>query len=335
MPSPRKAARVVLGFVVCSTIFADYWEYSRQYHANPAIWMDVVHGTAGAPQQYRIGVAWLADLLRRHGHMGLRHGFTLIDLVCAAAAVFMLYSLLERSRAYRAASATARWFGAAAFVFLVQYYFAWITWYQRPETMASALVLAATLWLLTVRLPGARGASMAVASGAMLLLAGVQGFIRPDVVFALHLGVLLVCLTKTGDGFALGRRAQAATSVVAVLLAGGIQYALMHRVYPHAGYGTTPVFELALNVTQPMRWAPFGLFMLPWAWLVTLLARRRWRADAAGAALVAGSAIYVALWLVVGCMDEVRIFMPFAVALVPVTCACAMERLPGAKDAVL
>jgi hypothetical protein len=75
--------------------------------------------------------------------------------------------------------------------------------------------------------------------------------------------------------------------------------------------------------------------MLPWAWLVTLLSRRRWSADAAGAALAVWSAIYVVLWLVVGCMDEVRIFLPFAQALVPVTCACAMERFIGGKDAVL
>jgi hypothetical protein len=38
------------------------------------------------------------------------------------------------------------------------------------------------------------------------------------------------------------------------------------------------------------------------------------------------------MWLVVGCMDEVRIFMPYAMALVPLTCACAMRRFVGAAD---
>ena len=244
MPSPHKVARLLLAFVVCSTIFADYWEYSRQYRANPETWMDVIHGTANAPQQYRIGVPWAADLLLRHGHMGLRHGFTLIDLFCAAAAVFLLFTLMERTRAYRAAGATARWFGVAAFVFLAQYYFAWTTWYQRPETMASAAVLAATLWLLTVRLPLARTASIAIASVAMLALAAVQGFIRPDVIFALHLGTFLGRLTRAGDGSSLPRGVQAATSLLAVLIASGIQYALMHLVNPHAGYGTTPFLSL-------------------------------------------------------------------------------------------
>lgn len=328
MRSPNQVARLLLAFVVGSTIFADYWEYSRAYHANPDWWMDVIRGTADAPQQYRIGVPWAADLLRRYGHMGLRHGFTLIDLVCAAAAVYLLFSVFEHSRVYRAAGETARWFGAAAFVFLVQFYFAWIAWYQRPETMASTAVVAATLWLLTVRLPLPRVAATMVTSAAMLVLAGVQGFIRPDVIFAVHLGILVVCLTRAGGGLSLARGAQAATSAAAVLVAGGIQYTLMHLVYPHAGYGTTRVLELRQNLTQPLGMVPFVLFLLPWGWLATTLARRRASADAPGLALVVGSAIYVAMWLVVGRIEEVRIFLPFAVALIPLTCVCAMERFP-------
>jgi hypothetical protein len=127
----------------------------------------------------------------------------------------------------------------------------------------------------------------------------------------------------------LARGVQAATSAAAVLVAGGIQFTLMHVVYPHAGYGTTRMFELWRNLTQPLGMAPFVLFLLPWGWLVTTLARRRATADAPGAALLAGSAIYLVLWFVVGRIEEVRIFLPFAVALVPLTCACAMERFTG------
>jgi hypothetical protein len=332
MRSPNKVARLLLAFVVGSTIFADYWEYSRSYHADPDTWMDVIRGTAGAPQQYRIGVPKVADLLRRHGHMGLRHSFTLIDFFSAAVAVYLLFGLFERSTAYRAAGETARWFGAAAFLFLLQYYFAWITWYQRPETMASAAVLAATLWLLTVRLPLSRAASVVVASVAMLVLAGLQGFIRPDVIFAVHLGVFLVCLTRAGDGFALGRWVQAVTSVLAVLMAGGIQFYLMHVMYPQATYGKTPVLELGLNLTSPLGILPFVLFMLPWGWLMVTLVRRRATAEAASLGLVTGSAIYVVMWLVVGRIEEVRIFLPYAVALIPLTCACAMQPFAVAKD---
>src|SRR5271167_3357750 len=96
MRSPNKVARLLLAFIVCSTIFADYWEYSRAYHGDPDIWMDVIRGTAAAPQQYRIGVPVVADLLRRHGHMGLRHGFALVDLFSAAVSAYLLFGLFQR-----------------------------------------------------------------------------------------------------------------------------------------------------------------------------------------------------------------------------------------------
>lgn len=329
MRSPHKVARVLLAFVVYSTIFLDRWEYSKAYQGNPDSWMDVIRGTAVAPQQYRIGVERVADLLQRHGHLALRHGFVLIDAFSAVVAVYLLFSLFTRTEVYCAASETERWFGAAAFVFLTQYYFAWIAWYQRPETLASMAVLTATLWLLSVRLPLPKSASVVAASVAMLALAGIQGFIRPDVIFAIHLGILLACLTGAGNGFSMPRGAQVVTSALAVLISGGVQYYLMHVMYPHASYGTTPVIEMVLNITQPVRWVPFVPFMLPTAWLMIALVRRRARADAPGLALAIGSAIYAAMWFVVGCVDEVRIFLPYALALIPLTCACAMQRFIG------
>ena len=150
MPSVQKVARFMLAFVLYSTLFLDRWEYSKEFQTNPDSWMDVVSGTAVAPQQYRIGVVWTADVLRRHAHLALRHGFLLIDAFSAVVAVYLLFSLFVRTRAYLAASESRRWFGAAAFVFLVQYYFAWIAWYQRPETLASLGILALTLWLLNL-----------------------------------------------------------------------------------------------------------------------------------------------------------------------------------------
>lgn len=335
MLTPTKATRILLAFVIGSTIFADYWEYSRSYHANPDTWMDVIRGTADAPQQYRIGVPWVADLLRRHGHMGLRHGFTLVDLFCAIAAVYLLLGLFERMQGVRRLSGAARWFGAAVFVLLVQYYFAWITWYQRPETLASAAVLVATLWLLTVRLPLAKAPVMVMTSVAIILLAAVQGFIRADVIFAAHLGVLLVCLTRQGNGFSLPRPVQAVTSAASVLVAGGVQFYLMHVMYPHAGYGSTQVLQVERNLTEPIGMVPFVLFLMPWGWLTwTLLRRRADGAEAPSLAIFAGSIIYVAMWMVVGRIEEVRIFLPYAIALVPLTCLYALESwIPEIKNA--
>ncbi len=78
-----------------------------------------------------------------------------------------------------------------------------------------------------------------------------QGFVRADAAFALHVGILLVCLTPAGKGFALPRWLQASTSLAGVMLAVGIQYWLMRRVYPQANYGDTPLLQLFLNLKSP------------------------------------------------------------------------------------
>ena len=294
MSSPSKVARLLLALVVCSTIFADYWEYSKEYHGNPAIWTDVLQGTAAAPQQYRIGVPKIAELLRRFTHIGLRHGFTLVDFLSALLAAYLLYALFERSVTYRGAAEAARWFGAAGFLFLLQFYLAWITWYQRPETLASTAVLALTLWLVMVPLPLRGPVSRAASVLGMLVLASVQGFVRPDVIFALHVGVFMTCLNRDAEGFVLPRMLQAGTSVAAVLITGAVQFYLMHVVYPQATYRDTPVFELRQNLTHLVGIVPFVLFMVPWGWLVTQLAGKRVRAVAAWMGLVTLGALAAA-----------------------------------------
>jgi hypothetical protein len=334
MQGPRTVVRILLAFVVCSVVFTDYWAYSRQFHANPASWSDIIQGNGGAPIQYRIGVVKLADFLQRHGHMALRHAFTLIDLICSMIAAYLLLSVLEHDRRYLGASVMARWFGALSLVFLVLYYFSWMTWYQRPETMASTAMMAATLWLLKVKLPLPKTASTLITADAMLGLAALQGFVRADVAFVAHVGIFLVCLTPAGNGFALTRRAQMIVSAMAALLSGGIQYYLMHVVYPHATYGTIPVFFLPYSVVHPLNWISFLLFMPAWVWVAIRMAKKEAAADSPEIAIFAGSVMYLVLWLTVGNLDEVRIFLPYMAALIPLMCTDAMRRFISSEPAL-
>jgi hypothetical protein len=164
----------------------------------------------------------------------------------------------------------------------------------------------------------------------LLLLAAAQGFVRADVAFALHLGIWLVCLSKAGKGFALPRGVQAGTSMVAILLAAGIQYYLMKRVYPQASYGDTPVLQLFLNLKTPEAYAPFLLFLFPAGWTAVMLTRKRYQVESADLGVFMGAVIFLGMWVVVGKIAEVRIFMPFALALVPLTVELAMQAfLPG------
>jgi hypothetical protein len=330
MQNPKRVGSVLLIAIVLSSGFLDYWSYSQAFYQEPGIWMDVVSGTGTAPGQYRVGVVDTAYFLARHLHLGMRHTLALLDVVAGLIAVFALFLVLRRSVVYQRASATAQWFGAASFVVLVQFYLAWLIWYQRPETLPTAAMLALALVLLTVKLPLPGGVGTIGTVVGLLLLAVAQGFVRADVGFALHVGILLVCLTPAGKGFALPRGVQAGTSLVAVLLVLGIQYELMKRVYPQANYGDTQVLQLFFNLRSLQGYLPFVLFMMPLGWTIVMLARRRYQAGSAESGMLAAAIVFMGMWVMAGRIKEVRIFLPFALALAPLTVELAMQRfLPG------
>jgi hypothetical protein len=340
MPDPKRVVSVLLIAIVLSTGYLDYWAYSQAFYKEPNIWMDVVWGTGSAPSQYRIGVIDTAYFLARHLHLGMRHTLALLDVISGMIAVFALFLVLQRSAVYRKASVATQWFGAASFIILVQFYLAWLLWYQRPETLPTAAILALALLLVTVKSPLRAGVGAIGTVGTagtvgtvlgLLLLAVAQGFVRADVAFALHVGILLVCLTPAGKGFALPQGVQAGTSLVAVLLAVGIQYELMKRAYPKANYGDTQVLQLFLNLKSPLGFAPFLLFLLPVGWSAVMLARRRYQAGSAGIGMFTAAVLFLGMWVMVGKIAEVRIFLPFALALAPLTVELAMQRfLSGA-----
>jgi hypothetical protein len=145
-----------------------------------------------------------------------------------------------------------------------------------------------------------------------------------------------VCLTPAGRGFALPRRLQAGTSLVAVVLAVGIQYWLMWKVYPQANYGDTQVLQLFLNLKSPEKFVPFLLFLAPFAWTAGMLMRRRYETGSAGIAMFTAAVILLGMWVTVGRIEEVRIFLPFTLTLAPLTVELAMQHfLPVADDVTM
>ena len=319
-------ASVLLTFTILTMSFADDLEYGKAYRRDHAVFQDVLNGTATAPSQYRVGVLKVADFLGHHTPLPMRHWLTLIAMGSAFVAVFTLFSLLRRSAVWLHASRTERWFGAISYVFLVHYYFGWVTYFQRPETMPTAALVALVLLLITPSGTERASRSSFFIAAAIVLLGFLQGFVRADVALGLHAGILLYCASTRADGLALSRIPQAFTSLAAAGAAFAVQFYMVHVVYPKANYGSTAKIQLELNITSPGEWTAFILFILPFAWTVWRAFRHRGMEIAAPArAALYGSLVYFSLWFTFGRMEEVRIFLPLALAVAPLTVALAMQ----------
>jgi hypothetical protein len=76
-----------------------------------------------------------------------------------------------------------------------------------------------------------------------------------------------------------------------------------------------------------------GAALFPW-WITLGLAVRRWRGlDGWCVGLVLGSVLHFALFFIFGIAWEVRIFLPFAMTLVPVTVTLAYAAIDRSNDA--
>ena len=116
------------------------------------------------------------------------------------------------------------------------------------------------------------------------------------------------------------------TSAVCIAIAAGTQLYIMHVVYPQASYGRIPVFMVTRDLHQPLTYPPFLIFILPVVWTAVEAWRQRAALDTGSRGLLLGAAIYFVLWVVMGKLDEVRIFIPFAVVLIPITMELAIRR---------
>ena len=268
----RRASLWLILVVVASFTYLDYWTYSIDYYAHPQTYELFLHGNGPAPAQYRVGLIFLARPLHRITHLGYRHLFTVFDFVFGLAAAFLLRRVLVATRAFQAGTLGSRWLQLAIFLGLLAFYLSWTTWYQRPETMACAFYVAASLALLCV----VRSQSLVV--GGLLVLALLQGFVRADVAILFHFGLFLYVAARGARDFFLARPALLVTSFLGALLPTAVLWILMHKIFPHATYGDTAVFQLFYNLA-PTNIVAFVLFMVPifYTWkrgLALLFARR-------------------------------------------------------------
>ena len=310
--------------ITCGYTFLDYWNYSRTFHDGGGVeWQSLLAGRGFAPAQYRIGVVRLADLLARLTHTHLRHMFAAIDFVCLGISLAVLLALLGRMEAFRRADRTVQWLQASLALGCFLLYLLWTFWYQKPETHA-------TLLLLVLSAAAAQWRQRVPATIALIALAAVGATVRADAVVAFHVGFVAACLLPQARSLPLGRAVQLTASLLAIAAAAGVEYFIMNRLYPGAPRQVA-AFQLLNNLKIWLNYLVIVLALFPW-WATLRLAARRWRTlDGWSVGLLLGSAVHFALFYIFGISWEVRIFLPFAITVVPltVTLACASIECAG------
>lgn len=161
----------------------------------------------------------------------------------------------------------------------------------------------------------------------LLAVTAALAWIRADIPLALSAGIFLVSLRSPGRGLSISRSAALVTSAACFLVGVATQLYIMRELYPHASYGGIPLVMATRDLRDPFVYPPFLIFMVPLAWTAVQAWRQRAMLDTGSRGLLLGAAIYLVLWIVMGKLDEVRIFIPFAVVLIPITMELAVRRI--------
>jgi hypothetical protein len=323
-PALRRFLGWAVFLITSGYTFLDYWNYSRTFHEGGGEWEALLAGRSFAPAQYRIGVLRTADLLARLSHTHLRHMFAAIDFVCLGFSLSLLLYLLSRSEIFSRADRIAQWLQASLALGCSLLYLLWSFWFQKPETHA-------TLLLLVLSAVAAQWRRRVPAAVALIALAAIGATVRADAVIAFHAGYLAACVLPQSRSLPLGRAMQVVASLLSIVAAIGVEYFIMHRMYPDAPRQVA-AFQLFSNLKSWMNYLVVGTALFPW-WITLGQAVRRWRAlEGWVVGLLIGSVVHFALFYVFGIAWEVRIFLPFAMTLVPVTVTLAYLSIDRAND---
>jgi len=320
----RKFDWLSIMFIAASFTFLSDWRYGREYYQDPTGWTEFLKGHAEAPGQYRIGVLFPANFLSNLTHLPLRHMLSLVDGIFLFLALSILFFLMSGNDSYPGKSQGGRGTVHCLSFALLLYYMSWLFFYHKTETIANfaCLAVAAALVAGKPRVP------VPLAVIALVLLSAYLGTVRADSGLALNVGIVAVALFPGGKNLPLGRLAQLAAGSIGVLAVVGVEYYIRYFMFPHAPYPAS-VFQLLTNLTTFV-----GVFCVvaalgPW-FLVVRLAMRHWRRlEAWECALVVASTVEFIMFMVVAMSDEVRLFLPYCMALVPTSALLLSYELLG------
>lgn len=326
----RKVVFIAMCFVFACFAFQSYWMYSLESHEAPGLWDVMLSGHGTAPGQYRIGVMFTAHFLSNlsHGHLAMRHTLGLLDAFFLAIALSTVLFLLRESQYYLDADYLRRCAMQILGFALLLYFMAWLSWFHMPETLGNFACLAVAAALLSGRWKLPRP----VTAAGLLLVTGFLATIRADSGLSLNAGILALALLPGRKLLVLGRTLQVAVGVLGIALVLGIEFYIKHVMYPHNPY-STDVVQIFNNLRSPAQLFCMIIALAPW-FLSVWLARRHWyRLEGWQSILVVASLFEFCLYMTVAMVEEVRVFLPYPLVLVPTMVGLMTHELLGEPDA--
>jgi hypothetical protein len=285
----------------------DAWFTSTQAMSpQPVAVKSILH----APDAYRVAIPALVQFLQKTFHVAdWTSIYGVLDFCFAFPALFLLYRLTTDDLTLPAVDFNERLATVAMFLAFLQFPMVWVVPWQRPETMPSALYLALALFCVSqVKRQGKWFALVLVATA-------VQAFVRSDVPFVFGVAMMLVSFGDSAMRPFEPRLASLLKSGCVVLVAAGVQLYLQFIRFPHLTYPPgTPVLQLGNNL-RPHFLEVFAIALLPFLLLGLFSIYKRPRLRTVDALAVVAAALYLPLWFAVGNVGEVRLFVPFLLAL--------------------
>lgn len=310
--------------IAVSFSFLNYWRISQEDHAGllskrGMFYHDpVVKREAYAPYQYRIGLPYIAEYVRSHSSLQLRHIYGCYD----ALSIIISMALLTQYILKLNPSPIQRQLECVIVFGLWLFQLLWtLTWYAVPYTFPSLLYVTC-IYMLSNKwcYPNGRAKRVFIVF-SMVVLSLFFSLVRPDVCFAIGLGYFLSALSirflmhsknNASDVNTFGL-ISAAIVVISVII-----QAYMIHLYSNANYGNVKAIQLYDNLSV-WRMVPFLLFLFPIAYAYIFL---KWEIPNKNLtypenALIVTCIVYFPIWVLLGKIDEVRIIVPFTFPLMP------------------
>jgi hypothetical protein len=300
-------------FQLAQAVHTAWFSYAARLSPGPSVDVSILFGQESkplAPQAYRLAlptlIRFVAETFHVHDRSQVAAAF---DLVAGFFALYLLYLLTVNSLPENAKTTNRRTLSVLLFLAIIQFPLACVVPWQRPETLPSSLYLSTALFSLA-NINRSRWWAL-----VLLVTTLFQSFVRADVAFVLGIAVVLVGIWSRIEGAFQTSRVQLTVGGLIVTVSGAIQGYLQLVRLPHLHYpSNTKVVQLTMNL-MPHRVEVFSIAMLPFfLFFLPMIVKRPALNDLERVAVVA-SALYLPLWLTVGSIAEVRIYVPFLLAL--------------------